>query len=67
MRDGSNPMMRPSVASTAVLLVPTTSSPIGLALPMIGPSPSIAKMPSTIDTVLGSEALMSKIDCGMPA
>ena len=41
--------------------------PMCLGLPMIGPSPSMQRMPSTIAMVLGSEALMSKTVCGIPA
>ena len=57
-------MIRAIVASTAVGLVPTTTRPICLGLPMIGPSPSMQMMPSTMAMVLGSEALMSKTVCG---
>ena len=48
-------------------VTPIAISPIGRGRPMIGPSPSMARMPSTIAIVFGSEALMSKIVCGMPA
>ena len=59
-------MIRATVASTAGRFVPTTISPIGLRLPMIGPSPSMQSMPSTIANSEGSEALMSYTVCGMP-
>ena len=64
MRSGLIPMMRASVASTAGKLAPTTISPIGLRLPMIGPSPSMQSMPSTIASGEGSDALMSNTVCG---
>ena len=59
-------MSRAEVASTAGRFVPITSTPEARGVPMIGPSPSMQTIPSTIVIVLGSEALISLIVCGMP-
>ena len=54
------------MASTAGRLRPMTSAPQSLALPMIGPSPSMPTMPSTIARWGCTVALMSRIELWMP-
>ena len=36
------------VASVATMSVPNTSTPMSFGVPLMGPSPSMATMPSTI-------------------
>jgi len=61
------PMIRQAVASTAVGLRPMTSTPEVTGSPMMGPSPSMPTMPSTMAKAGRTVALMSRIEGSMPA
>ena len=65
-RHGSIRISRAQVASTAGRFVPITSTPDRRGVPMIGPSPSMPTMPSTIARCGRTAALMSRIDGPMP-
>ncbi len=61
------PMIRQQVASTAAGWRPMTSTPEDTGVPMIGPSPSMPTMPSTMAKAGRTVALMSRIEGPMPA
>ena len=66
IRSGSNPINRAQVASAATGSSASTIFPMGRGVPLSGPFPSIATMPSAITKWIGTVAHRSRMLSWMP-